>query len=61
MGKSVPRGVKTKAEILLKENSEFSTDFDKNKELINSMDLGVSKKIRNLIAGFIVRKKSEKD
>ncbi|MFH1663351.1 MAG: 30S ribosomal protein S17e [archaeon] len=61
MGKSVPKGVKVKAEILLKESNEFSTDFDKNKEVIDSMKLGLSKKIRNLIAGFIVRKKSVKD
>lgn len=61
MGKSVPKGVKTKAEILMNENKEFSRDFEKNKEVINSMDLGFSKKIRNLIAGYIARRMSSKD
>ncbi|MBU2100016.1 30S ribosomal protein S17e [Candidatus Micrarchaeota archaeon] len=56
MGKSVPRGVKVKAEILLKERNDFSRDFEKNKEIINSMDLELSKKIRNLVAGYITRR-----
>ena len=61
MGKSVPKGVKTKAEILMEESKDFSKDFEKNKEIINSMDLGFSKKIRNLVAGYITRKMSSKD
>ena len=43
MGKSVPKGVKTKAEILMEESKDSSKDFEKNKEVINSMDLGFSK------------------
>jgi len=61
MGKSVPKGVKTKVEILLNESDEFSKDFEKNKEVINSMNLNFSKKIRNLIAGFVSRRKSVKE
>ncbi len=61
MGKSVPKGVKNKAEILLRERDDFSKDFEKNKEVINSMNFGFSKKIRNLIAGFISRTKGIKD
>jgi len=61
MGKSVPKGVKTKAEILIEENKAFSKDFEKNKEVINSMDLNFSKKIRNLIAGYISRRMGSKD
>jgi ribosomal protein S17E len=60
MGKSVPKGVKSKAEILMK-TAEFSKDFEKNKEIINSMNLGFSKKIRNLIAGYISRKKASEE
>ncbi len=60
MGKSVPKGVKTKAEILMKE-AEFSKDFEKNKEIINSMKFGFSKKIRNLIAGYSTRRMSSKE
>ncbi len=61
MGKSVPKGVKSKAEILIKEDKPFSKDFDKNKEIINSMNLGLSKKIRNLVAGYIARRMSSKE
>ena len=61
MGKSVPKGVKTKAEILIEENKDFSKDFEKNKEVINSMDLNLSKKIRNLVAGYISRRMTAKE
>jgi len=61
MGKSVPKGVKTKAEILIEENKDFSKDFEKNKEVINSMDLNLSKKIRNLVAGYISRRMTSKE
>ena len=61
MGKSVPKGVKTKAEILIEENKDFSKDFEKNKEIINSMDLNLSKKIRNLVAGYISRRMTSKE
>ncbi len=61
MGKSVPKGVKTKAEILMKEDDGFSRDFEKNKEIINSFDLSFSKKIRNLIAGYVSRRKGVKE
>ncbi len=61
MGKSVPKGVKTKANILMGESNEFSRDFEKNKEIINSMDLSFSKKIRNLIAGYVSRIKETEE
>lgn len=64
MGKAVPKNVKSRANLLLKEKPElFSADFGKNKKSIDSLSLPFSKTIRNLVAGFITRevyKKQEK-
>ncbi len=60
MGKAVPKGVKTKAEILLNEMHErFSKDFEKNKKVLGELDFFDSKKTRNLVAGYITRKIKE--
>lgn len=57
MGKAVPKAIKQKANLLLKEFPEmFSKDFVKNKEVINSLELPINKISRNLVAGFITRK-----
>lgn len=65
MGKAVPKNVKSKAGILLKERPElFCTNFEKNKALLNELSLPLSKAIRNLVAGFITRellKKTKKE
>lgn len=36
---------------------EFTTDFDKNKLLLNKIQDGESKKLRNVIAGYATRLK----
>ena len=65
MGKAVPKNVKSKVGILLKERPElFCTDFVKNKSLLNELSLPLSKVVRNLVAGFITRellKKAKKE
>lgn len=65
MGKAVPKNVKSKAGILLKERPGlFCTDFEKNKALLNELSLPLSKTVRNLVAGFITRevlKKAKKE
>lgn len=62
MGKSVSKGLKYKAEVLVKELPErFSNNFDKNKEELNTMDLGLSKTSRNVLAGYIVRLVARKE
>ena len=61
MGKSIPKAIKFRAEVLLKKQPElFSTDFEKNKQAIAALGLPVTKSRRNLIAGYIVRKLKEK-
>lgn len=57
MGKAVPKGIKSKANLLVSKFADrFSPDFDKNKEFIKTLELPFSKKERNLMAGFITRK-----
>ncbi len=56
MGKAVPKAIKSKAKILLKEfPSELGSDYEKNKKFIDSLQLPLSKVIRNKVAGFSVR------
>lgn len=51
---------KTAIQLVNLYGDEFSTDFNKNKEVINK-HIKLSKKLRNVIAGYIVRlKKKEK-
>jgi len=62
MGKAVPKGIKSRAKILLNEfPNDLGDDFEKNKKFIDSLTLPLYKVSRNKIAGFIVRKvKKEK-
>ena len=57
MGKAVPRAVKIRANKLIELLPEkFSPDFQKNKSVLNELNLPFSKTDKNLIAGFITRK-----
>ena len=62
MGKAVPKGIKSRARILLNEfPNDLGEDFEKNKKFVDSLKLPLYKISRNKIAGFIVRKvKKEK-
>ena len=56
MGKVRPEKVKKIARELVKRNpGEFTTDFENNKKLLESMATIYSTKLRNLIAGYITR------
>ena len=56
MGKAVPKSIKSRVEILLEKFPEkFTTDFDKNKQVLNDLDLSLRRFDRNMIAGFITR------
>ena len=56
MGKAVPKGIKTKANTLVKlYKDKFSIDFEKNKKFIDSLSLPLPKLTRNLLAGFITK------
>ena len=48
--------VKRSAEELVKKDLGFSTDFEKNKRILGSNTMP-SKKIRNQMAGYLVRLK----
>ena len=62
MGKSVSKGLKYKAEVLIEELPEkFGKDFEKNKESLNAMSLGLSKSNRNVLAGYLVRLAARKE
>ena len=56
MGKAIPRGMKRRAEELMELFPEkVSKDFEKNKALVDSMEMPFTKESRNLMAGFITR------
>lgn len=57
MGKTKPRNVKRAAHTLLDRGVEFTTDFEKNKEIVTH--LVTSKKLRNQIAGYLARFKKK--
>jgi small subunit ribosomal protein S17e len=57
MGRIRTTLIKRVAKKLLQEHGEeFGTDFNKNKEIVDRY-LKVSKKMRNVIAGYIVKLK----
>lgn len=56
MGKSVPKGIKSKANIILKEMPEaFNDQFANNKTKVNELKFPFSKWTTNVMAGFITR------
>lgn len=46
-------------EVFEKYNDEFTTEFDKNKKVVDSVQIGASKKIRNVVAGYTTRMKKQ--
>ncbi len=57
MGKVKNTAIKTLAEQLITEYGEkFSDDFEHNKNVLNEVRPIHSKKIRNIVAGYITRK-----
>ena len=60
MGKIKTRLIKRTSDKLMKEDIEFSEDFEKNKKMLGREM--PSKKVRNQIAGYIARiKKRQKE
>lgn len=56
MGRVRPRHVKRLArDLVSRHEDDFTQDFDHNKEVLKDMDLVESKKLRNRVAGYIVR------
>ncbi len=56
MGKSVPKGIKSKANIIMLEMPQsFNEKFTENKVTINELKLPFSKWTTNVMAGFITR------
>jgi len=64
LGQIKPRFIKSFGDKLIeKYPDKFSKDFEKNKKALDELDIRVSKKVRNLIAGYLVHviKRKEKD
>jgi len=56
----VPKSIKSRVEVLLERFPErFGNDFEKNKAVLNQLDLSLGKFDRNMIAGFITRKMND--
>jgi ribosomal protein S17E len=61
VGKAIVKGLKTKADLLLKTIPErFSTDFEKNKGVLVELGIPFTKLNRNLLAGYITREVKKK-
>ncbi len=61
MGKAIVKGLKTKADFLLKAVPEkFSGDFEKNKGALAELGIPFTKLNRNLLAGYITREVKKK-
>ncbi len=57
MGRIKTKMIKRAGEELIRRFGDvFTVDFETNKRILNEMDLNVSKKVRNKIAGYITRK-----
>lgn len=62
MGKSVSKGLKYRSEVLIRDLPEkFGKDFEKNKNSLDTMPLGLSKENRNIVAGFVTRLAKRKE
>jgi len=46
-------------EVFSKYKDEITTDFNENKKVIESVQVGASKKIRNVVAGYATRLKKQ--
>lgn len=63
MGRIKTTAVKELSRVLMKEHgNKFTTDFDKNKKVLNEIKPMKSKRARNIIAGCLVKKvRTEKE
>ncbi|MFP4523307.1 MAG: 30S ribosomal protein S17e [Candidatus Nanoarchaeia archaeon] len=46
-------------DVFEKYSDEFTTDFEKNKAVVNDVQVGASTKLRNVIAGYATRLKKQ--
>ena len=46
---------RTTLELINKYSKSFNTDFDHNKKFLSELNIGVSKKMRNKVAGYATR------
>jgi small subunit ribosomal protein S17e len=46
---------RTTLELIKKYSRSFNTDFDHNKKFLTELNIGVSKKMRNKVAGYATR------
>lgn len=58
MGRIKTKLIKARtSEVYAQQKDDFTTDFNKNKEVLNAVQQGASKKLRNVIAGYATRMK----
>jgi small subunit ribosomal protein S17e len=55
MGRIKTKQIKRLTRMVMEESDEFTTDFAKNKEVMDKVALTRSKKIRNVVAGYAAR------
>lgn len=60
MGRVRQTYIKRLAKDLVDSDKEFSEDFDENKELLSETEEFQSKRLRNRVAGYIVRVKQNR-
>ncbi|EHK02616.1 30S ribosomal protein S17e [Candidatus Haloredivivus sp. G17] len=61
MGRVRQTYIKRLAKDLVGSDKEFSEDFDENKEILSDTEEFKSKRLRNRVAGYIVRVKQNKE
>ncbi|HLC79986.1 MAG TPA: 30S ribosomal protein S17e [archaeon] len=60
MGKAVPQKVKSTANVIMQTYpDQVSVDFTQNKKFVDSIGMPLSTTQRNLVAGFLTRKKAK--
>jgi len=59
MGKAVPQPIKSKANTIMATYPDLPKDFDAIKKFIDEFKMPLSKPQRNLVAGYIARKKAQ--
>ncbi|MDP2667021.1 MAG: hypothetical protein Q8P05_05985 [Candidatus Diapherotrites archaeon] len=60
MGKAVPKGIKSRAHLVMKEFPEnVGVVFEHNKTFLNELKLPISKWTRNVMTGFVTRTKKK--
>ncbi|MBR9706941.1 MAG: hypothetical protein GOV15_00730 [Candidatus Diapherotrites archaeon] len=62
MGKILTKGLKNRANVVFNAmEDKFSSGFENNKTVLRSLELPYSKRVTNVIAGFVTRSVKRKE